>query len=568
MKTRIDWKTYIVTPLLLSLPLTGCGSAEAKIPEPVLPPDALVTVSIPDVHRTIDAFQEITDRILPEEARVQLKTEIGKAIEDPGLKGIPSGAGAALVWDGTHGFAFLECTPETAQKLVELAKAPQVSTAAEGDFFLLSNTPTGLEQGIRNAKAVSETLLQKNMAGVVLQSRLADLTQRFMPQINMMTMMMPNMMAAQTSPGMPENQANTLRGMATFVEGELRVLTSLASQIESMEVVLLPSKESLTTTTTFSVKEDTNLHALVTAPTVAEPDPLVSTDLLQPGAIEFEMRMGNPNTVWTFLQAEADHLFAEMTLEPDTVANAKEMMKLWRPFLSSSMAETMCMNPETGFSMDFIASIQDKDAYLNLIKSMPETMKPFTDFYEELGMPIRFEVTMNARTYRDADIHRYGFRYELDQMDPVIAEQMKRVGMSKMDSELTVLDNRVLWTMGDASLENLIDRVRKGASGENKLHARKVHPAGGFGYYDIEVGEYMAFIASTIPEGAGEAIFNKMIEELKNTPPMTGAAFQHEHRVQFIQTLPVEILKASATAGYKNAISSTSQPSAKPVSPR
>ena len=54
-----------------------------NIPTPVVLPESLITVSVTDIHKTLDAVQTLIDQIWVEGATFSLKATIGEMIGDP-----------------------------------------------------------------------------------------------------------------------------------------------------------------------------------------------------------------------------------------------------------------------------------------------------------------------------------------------------------------------------------------------------------------------------------------------------------------------------------------------------
>jgi hypothetical protein len=233
-----------------------------------------------------------------------------------------------------------------------------------------------------------------------------------------------------------------------------------------------------------------------------------------------------------------------MSLEPGVMEKWTQMMELWPKLFSGSMAETVSMDPEHGFSVEFMVAMRETENFPALLESLFNLMKPMMSMYEDMGMPMNFDLKLNARSHGDLQIHQYNFMYDLEKMEPQAAEQIRAMGMEKMMSELTVLDNRLLWTMGSSSLDDLIARIRKGELGKNSLHARSVYPAGGFYYYDMDMGEYFVLIAGMMPPEAELVMFDTLAENLKESPPLSGAGFRQENRIQFNNLIPAGFIRA------------------------
>lgn len=530
----------VLCSLLLSLQ-TACR-AERSIPQPAVLPDSLITLSIPDIQQTLDDVQTLLDQILPADARLDVRAKIGEAIGDPQLKVIPPGKGGAVVWNGTLWYAALACDPVAGTKIADLfTDAPLLHAQDEGVLFL-AKQPAGLRLAESQWPLVSEQLLARQQTGAFIQMQVADLVEKFRPQINMIMMMMPGMMT-QSAAQLPEAQAKSMQSMGKFVEGEMRVLVSIASQIDSLEVALLPSKTGVEISHIFAAKAGTPLQELLSSPDSITPDPAISTALLEPGMMAIEMHLGNPQAMRRFIEAEAASLIKEMAMDPAKASTWTNLVSSWTALMNGSIAETFSMSAEEGYRLSYIGHIQDQDALLALLAAIPDQMAPLMKLYEGLGMPMHMDLKLNTRRYKDFAVHQYDFNYKLDKMDPNMAAQFETMKLDQMNSELTLADNKLLWTMGTPSLDELIDRVQAGKKIHPLLHARKVYPAGGILYYDIDIGAYMGFLAAMTPTDPPQKMFNAMAEALKGSTPLIGAAFKHENRMQISTTLPTDLLK-------------------------
>ncbi len=399
-----------------------------------------------------------------------------------------------------------------------------------------------LDKGKAQAATVVTTLLDREYTGAVINVQLADIVKIFEAQINMVMMMMPGMMM-QGAAQLPEAQMKNMQTMGRLVEGEMRVLVSLASQVDSLEIRVLPSKESLEISHILSAKKDSNLAALITAPDTLIPDPAISASMLEPGTMGIEMFIGNPDALMAFIDAETQKIITEMKLDPAKIATWTDMVKSWSTLMSGSLAETFSMSLTEGYSVGYIGTVQDEQKLLTMLEALPEMMQPFMKMYEEMGMPMQMDLKMNVRNYKDLSIHQYDFSYDIAEMDPLMAEQFKLMKMDKMNSELTVSGNRLLWTMGGQSLDQLIDRLASGEKGGEGLHARKVYPEGGIAYYDLDMGAYMGFVSSMMPDEHMNPVFTTLAENLKNAAPLSGAVFKQENRIECLYKIPVIFLK-------------------------
>lgn len=546
MKTQRLLKAAL---LIHSLPWVAYSQME--IPEPVTLSGSLVSFSVPDLHQTIEILQGYADRIMPENESIQLKAQIGGMLGDPELSFIPEGGGAAVVWDGVTWYAVVQCDPEsqTLDNLSPLTKSLQVQSLVQDRLLILSKTQPGLDQGKNQATACAAALLKSDQAGGVVRMQTAKLIERFRPQINMGIAMLPAMMM-KGSPAVPEGQKNPMQNMGRILEGEMRILVSIFSQIDSLDLSIIPRADSLEYQYLFSAKKDTRLHTLITAPDVLTPDPAISVAYLEPGMMALEMFVGNPEALATFLKGETEQLAQEMFLDPEVTENWITMMELWTDFFSGSVAETIQLDPESGFSLGYIGSVTNEEAMVSSLETISELMEPIMGFYEDMGIPMKMDLQLNSREYKGTAVHQYDFSYELDNMDPQMAEQFQVLQMSQMDSELALKNNRILWTMGTQSLDKLLDRMDSGNALGTSMYAHSIYPEGALYYFDLDMSAYMDFIVSYMPDEAAFDIFNTLSEGLQDSPPLSGATFKQDNRVLMSIRLPFEFIEMIATMGF------------------
>jgi len=99
----------------------------------------------------------------------------------------------------------------------------------------------------------------------------------------------------------------------------------------------------------------------------------------------------------------------------------------------------------------------------------------------------------------------------------------------------------MLYSMGEARMETLIDRITDDAFTAPPLKAREVYPAGAFYYCDFDVAKYMTFVASMMPEDAGSPL-SQIAPMLNGTEPVTSAGFSEDGAVMWSVTIPGSLL--------------------------
>ena len=140
----------------------------------------------------------------------------------------------------------------------------------------------------------------------------------------------------------PGATLDSAESITKLLEGELRVLLSLAAQCDQVEVVLAPKDGSLKLSETYIPKAGTPLATLVNAPEKSTANPKLQAGLLGDAAIKCDLHYANMDALGTFVGTEAQKLIAEMKLEGvDADAMIAFMQKwlkhLWRYRMRSSL---------------------------------------------------------------------------------------------------------------------------------------------------------------------------------------------------------------------------------------
>lgn len=512
----------------------------AVIEKPVVMPDAMVSVTISDLHGLIDGVGSVAAPVSPMANGMMLKNILGMQLNDPGLAGIAPGKGLAVVaMDPTNIFAVVEVSEaQAANYSAALSRNGVVSKFANG-VLIIGQNAAQLEKGAGAADAVKSTLLARRSPTLRISARPAELYQKNKAQVDGMMQMMPMMMGMgmQQTPGV---DPATIQNTTKILEGELRVLLSLAQQCESTEIVVAPQNGSFRMSQTFAALPGSRLAAMINAPKVNTTNPKVQAGMLGDAAIALDCSLDNPDALSTFLEAEVNALVKEMGLDSELISKVNQNMKKWIDIYSGSFSETISYGGENFIDVNCVVAVKDEAAAMELFKNMEQDMGPFLELYKSMGMPMTMESKDGVREHNGVKIHQFKIGVEMPAEQQAALQGMD-MDLSNMTYEYAICDNLLLCAMGGTRIETLIDRARDAAFKAEPLQARRVYPEGGEYYCDIDLAEYMSGLSSLMPDEPGNPL-PQLAVLLQGSDPVTSAGFREDGMVMWSVNVPGSLL--------------------------
>ena len=516
--------------------VAGVLQAVPVIEEPAVLPEAMLSITASDLHGLIDGIGSVAAQVSPMMSGMMLKSMVGAQLGDPGLAGIAPGKGLAIVaLDATNIFAVVEVGAAQVAAYTN-ALAPQgVQFKYADGLLVVGETQEEVAKGVALGGAVKSKLLAKRSPTLRIAMQPAAIIERNNEQIQGMLQMMPMMMGQ----GMMQSPGATLESAQSttkILEGELRVLLSLADQCESVELVLAPKNGSVRITETFVPKAGTRLAALCNAPALNPPNAKVQSGYLGAGAIRFDSTMANPEALMEFMVAEAEQLVSEMELSDIDLPSWISLMEKWWSICGGSFSETVGFDGD--MSVGYLMDVKDEAKTLALLKGMKQDFEPFLTLYEDLGMSMELEFKENVREYNGVKIHQFAVGMSMTNQPAEVAEELAAMNLTNMVYEIAITDGIVIYAMGEEKVETIIDRLADKAFKPVPLKALGVYPGDGFYYFDIDVGEYMAFVSAFIPD----AEVQQMATLFQGAEPITSAGFKADGRVMWSINVPGNLL--------------------------
>ena len=526
--------------LAVCISMTSLAGA-AVVEKPSVMPDTMGCIVVSDIHGFLDGVGRVAAQASPMMNGMMIKSMLGMQLGDPGLAGIPLGKGLAVVIvDQTNAFAVIEVGEMQMAAYTSALAAKGIQSQGTEGVLVVAKTSEEIAKGAALVPVVKESLLARRSPDLKVTLQPASLIAQNDVQIQGMLQMMPMMMGMgmQQTPGM---DLDSIQSMTRILEAEVRVLLSLARQCDTAGIILSPKDGSLTISETVVPKEGSRLDALINAPKISTPNPKVQAGLLGEAAVGMDATMGNPEAIADFFVAETEQVITEMNLQDLDVSGIVSTLKKWMNIYSGSFSETVEFGGENGFSVNYALAVKDEAAALALFKTLKEDMGPFLTMYENMGMPMTVEFKENARAYKEVNIHQFKVTMSFEQLPEEQRMQMTEMNLTNMLYEVAIVDSVMLYSMGEARMETLIDRITDDAFTAPPLKAREVYPAGAFYYCDFDVAKYMTFVASMMPEDAGSPL-PQIAPMLNGTDPVTSAGFSEDGAVMWSVTIPGSLI--------------------------
>lgn len=519
------------------LAIAGALQAAPVIEKPAVLPEAMLSITVSDVHGMLDGIGGVAAQTSPMMNGMMIKNMIGMQLGDPGLAGIPPGKGLAVVaLDATNVFAVIEVGAAQISAYTNALAPKGLQFKVERGLLVVGKTIGQVAKGCGLADAVKETLLARRSPALRIAMQPSAIIERNQDQIQGMLQMMPIMMgqSMMQAPGATlESTQNTLK----FLEGELRVLLSLAGQCETAEVVLALDDGSLRISETFAPKTGTRLSTFCNAPAVNQPNHKLQSGLLGGGMMLIDATIGNPVALSALVAGETEQVIKEMQLEVEDRTDLIKSMTKWMGIYGGSFCESVGFGGDAGFSVNCLMEVKDEKAALELFKTMEQDMEPFLGLYDDLGMPMDISFKEGVREHEGVKIHQFRVDIAMTNLPPEQCETMASMNMTNMVYDIAIADDIMIFAMGSTKVEDLIDRLKEDSCKPVPLKARAVYPEGGFYYLDLDMGEYVAFINTFMP--GGNLAMKQQVDLLfEGVEPITSAGFKADGRVMWSFNIP------------------------------
>ncbi len=537
----MKWIKGICLAVVVSLFVGNTAVAGSDIEKPVVLDDALLTVTVSDLHGLIDGVGSVASQVSPMFNGAMLKNMIGMQVGDPQLAGIAPGKGLAVVMlDPDVVFALIEVGEAQMPAYTNVLATKGIRFKYSNGLLIASDTAEQVDKGADYAKAVQDTLLARRSPTLRIALKPAAGIAKNDEQIQGLLQMMPMMMGMglQQNPG---TSPEAVQSLTKVLEGEVRVLLSLAKQIESAEITLAPANGSIRINEVYSPVPGSNLADFCNSPKLNQWNPKLHSGLLNEGAIQVDFCFANPEALSTLYMAEADQLVKEMELDAGQAKGLMESMKKWMAVYGGTGCESIFSDDATGLGASILMEVKDEAAALELLRTLQADMATITDLYKSFGMQMVFDFNENVREHAGVKIHQLKMNMSMEQMPAAEQSQFDAMGLTNMQYEIAITDGIMAYAMGEGKIEPLIDQIKNPKASAPALKARSVYPADAALYCDLDIGEYMAFIAAFVPETAGSPL-PQFAAMLKDAEPVTMAGYRNNGRLMFSVNVPSDLL--------------------------
>jgi hypothetical protein len=517
-------------------------AAPVKVEEPAVMPEAMLSVTVADLHGFIDGIGSVASQVSPMMNGPFIKSMIGMQVGDPNLAGIAPGAGLSVIaLDTTNVFAVVEVSAAQVGAYTNTLASKGMPARYGNGLLVVGKTAEQVEKGWEKAGAVQSALLAKRLPGMRIAMKPAVAIERNQPQIQGMLAMLPMLMGQGMMQA--EGAAADQAGLSMkILEGELQVLLSVAGQCDVAELVVIPSDGAVRIQETFVPTTGSRLAALCDAPRVSQANPKVQCGYLGGGIFRLDATMSNTEALMAFMKGEAAQLAEAMQLkEVDLPALIDAGCKFWMQS-GGAMSETVDIGGENGISVGYLMDVKNDAEALAAVKSMPGDMKPFMKMYESFGMPMSMHFSENVRQHGEVPIHQVGVRMSLSNQPPDVAEALTAMNLTNLVYDIAVVDGIMIYAMGAEQVESIIDRLGDASFKPAGLKANDIYPDGAFYYFDFDVGRYVQFISTFMPDEGKPVMAPEMLQLLQGVEPVTSAGFKADGRVRWSVNIPGDLI--------------------------
>ena len=520
--------------IMLAVCVTGVSHA-AMIEKPVVIKEAMLSATVSDLHGFIDGIGSVASQINPMLNGMMIKMQLGAQIGDPGLSGLAPGSGLAVVlMDPTNVFAVAEIEEAQKDLYAGLVEGMGLSVKYSEGLLVACSDESQLDKYAALAPAVQQQLLAKRSPSIRVSCEPQALISRYENEIQTgLQMMISGMQMELDGSGMD---------VSRLLEGEVRVLLSLARQCATAEIELDPRNGTIRVNETVVAVPESHLNALLKASAANTATAGLHCGVLKTSAVSYDGLLPNSEALATFIKVEAAELASAMSLSEDALTNWVDCYKKWLDISTGTVCETFGFG-ENGTFMSYRGAMAVKaDAkVVDLFKAMGDDMKPILAMYEKAGVPMSIEFTENARAYKEIKIHQ--LKMAFSPVNPEIQMVFEMMKLTDFTMDIALVDGTLLYAMGD-KIEELIDRVQDTDLNAKKLAARGVYPSGGTCYIDVDIVKYIRGLIEILPEeAAGDmAEMKPFLSILDGSDPITMAAFQDNGAAQFSLNIPESLI--------------------------
>ncbi len=531
---------YICLALVLSA-VTLSVQAASIIEEPAVMPEAMLSITAPDLHGLIDGIGSVAAKTSPMMNGMMIKNLVGMQLGDPGLAGFAQGKGLAVVaLNTTNFFGVLEVAEAQSSGYAEAIQGLGMQTKYANGVLVVAQTPDLIAQGVAMTASVKSTLLAKRSATLRVAAQPNAVIERNDEQIQGFLEMIPALMGGGMAQA-PDADAKTIEMTTKILEAEFRILLSVASQCKSGELVIAPENGSVRLSETFAPKSGSQLAKLMDSTKTVKANPKIQSGLLGEGMVKLDFVMGSPEALHEFAIAEMNNVVDAMAITNLDVDAIAEVMDRWMGLCGGTACEIVDFDYEDGLSVGYLLEVRNEKVALEVLKTMKKDMEPMLELYKNMGMDMEFEFKENVSEYKGVKIHCLEMEIEMDEMPAEQKKQMDAMDMDDLDYDIAIFDGLLLCTMGDNAINKAIDHIKNPSATIDPLKARSIYPAGGFYYCDIDVGRYVEMVSAFMPEGENP-LNPQVVAMMQGVEPITSAGFRNDGLAMWSVNIPGDLI--------------------------
>ncbi len=521
-------KTMKCLGLVVLLGVSVSGRAwSATVEKPVVMKDALMTVVASDIHGLVDGAASISSSVSPSMNASMLKVMLGTALGDPGLEGIAPGKGLAVVaLDPTNIFAVVEIGEAKASAYQETLEIQGMASEYAGGMLVIAPDESLVAKGQAVAADVKAQLLSKRSPTLRIAMQPAALLSTYKEDVDGFMELLPTLMGMSLEQEPPAEGIDPL-GALKILEAEMRVIVSMASQCDAMEIVIAPKNGGLQISKTLSATPGSKLAKVLQAPSTRA-NPKVQAGLLGDSAIAVDGTMDNVDAIADFVESEILALSKDMEIDAAAIKTISDTMKKWIDVYGGGFSEAIDFGGESFMNIGYVMEVKDAAKAMQLFGSMEKDMAPLLDLYKSMGVPMNFEFKSNVREYKGVMISQMKVGVEMPEMAEADAQmlEMMNLNLGNMAYDVAIVDGLMVYSMGGTGVETMIDRIKDAGFRPAPLKARSVFPANAVFYCDIDVAKYIEGIASImpLPDDSSNPLPG-IIAMMQGAEPITAAGF-------------------------------------------
>ena len=491
--------------VVLALSVFAASMTQAALVEkPVVLKDAMLTATVSDLHGFIDEACTIGSKFHPMMNSMMLKSMGGMQIGDSGFRGVAPGTGGALVMLAPENmFVVLEVVPEKKDLYLAFVEEQVCVPAKYVDgVVVMGSDPDLLSEYVAMVPAVKKQLLSRRSATLRVACSPSLLTSQFAAEIQQGVQMMTMGMSAE------------MGDMSKVLEGEVRVLLSLASQCNAYELEISPSAGALRINETISAVPGSRLDAFLKAPVVNKPNPNLGCKMLGDGVVSFESFVANPSAMNTLIKGEAVAVLQAMGLDAGCLDAWLELMAALYENCGGMLCETIGFGGED-FPVDVrcVCEMKDGAAALGFVKSSCQADGVVAQFCKGLGVPVTMDYTENVGECKGVKLHRVSV-----DVSGEAGMAMEMMGIGNYELDLALVGNVLVGAPKDA-MDQVVGAVQQGTK-PHKIQARKVFPSGGDFYVDFDLAQLAKGAKSMVPPE-----MSSYLDVVEGADPISAACF-------------------------------------------